>query len=270
MFGIITRLRRLLERPVEVAPEPSTAELTHRETSLSGWFNPETDELYKGFAVSAQDSVLDIGCGDGGYIRFCARRGAEVIFADVNAEKIASVERLLQDSPARNVMGLVTDANPLPLPDSRVNKIVAMEVLEHVEDPAQFMSELVRVGQPGAQYLITVPDPLGETVQKDLAPPVYFEHPNHIRIFSREDFEKLVVDAGLIVEHRAYYGFFWSVWWFFFWSCKHDLSEPWHPLLKSWAHTWNQLLELPDGPRVKEAMDKAMPKSQVILARKPY
>ena len=144
-----------------------------------------------------------------------------------------------------------------------------MEVLEHVEDPVQFVRELVRVGRPGAQYLITVPDPLGENVQTELAPSAYFERPNHIRIFQRDEFEKLLIDAGLIVEQRAYYGFFWSVWWFFFWACKQDLSPPWHPLLQSWTNTWDQLLATPDGPRIKAAMDKAMPKSQLILARKP-
>lgn len=54
------------------------------------------------------------------------------------------------------------------------------------------MAELVRVGQPGAQYLLTVPDPVAETVQKNLAPDSYFQKPNHIRIFQRDEFEQLV------------------------------------------------------------------------------
>jgi SAM-dependent methyltransferase len=259
------------QETAQAAPPPAPVEdlSTLTDTYLSGWFQQETDELFEGFPISAQDSVLDIGCGDGPFVQFCAQRGAEVIFADIDADKVAGVERALQGSNARAILPLVTDANPIPLPDARVDKVVAMEVLEHVEDPAQFMRELVRVGKPGALYLITVPDPLGESVQKELAPPAYFEHPNHIRVFEREAFEQLSRDAGLVIARQAHYGFYWSVWWFFFWACKQDLAPPWHPLLDSWTRTWNMLLATEEGPRIKKALDRAMPKSQAIIARKP-
>lgn len=242
---------------------------TLTDAYLSGWFHRDSGELFEGFPINAEDTVLDIGCGDGPFAQFCAERGAEVIFADIDAVKVAAVEAMLKQSPARAVLPLVTDANPIPLPDGRANKIIAMEVLEHVADPAQFMAELVRVARPGAQFLLTVPDPLGESVQKKLAPAAYFEAPNHIRVFQRDEFEQLILDAGLIIERRADYGFYWSIWWFMFWACKQDLSPPWHPLLDSWTHTWNMLLSMPDGPRIKKALDEAMPKSQAIIARKP-
>ena len=242
---------------------------TLHETLLSGWFKHETGELFTGFAIKAEDSVLDIGCGDGPFAHFCASQGAEIFFADIDESKVAAVAAQLASSAARAVHPLVTDANPIPLEDARVNKIIAMEVLEHVEDPAQFMRELVRVAKPGAQFLITVPDPVGEYVQKKIAPPQYFEHPNHIRIIEREDFTKLISDAGLIIEEQTSYGFYWSIWWFFFWACKQDLSPPWHPFLEQWTTTWNTLLNLPDGPRIKKALDETMPKSQAIIARKP-
>lgn len=276
---MLQRLKRMVSRapvspaPTSIVPTPEPTELpadpTMTDAVLSGWFLRDTGELFEGFPITAEDSVLDIGCGGGGYTSFCASLGAEVIFADIDPEKIAAIELMLKNSPARALHPLVTDANPIPLPDSRVNKVVAMEVLEHVADPAQFMNELVRVAKPGALFLLTVPDPLGESVQKKLAPPVYFEHPNHIRIFEREEFTRLVEDAGLIIERRTEYGFYWSIWWCFFWACKQDLSPPWHPLLESWTTTWNALLSTPDGPSIKKALDETIPKSQVIIARKP-
>lgn len=276
MLALLKRLvRPAASKPVtaeavrspETNPIPSDPKLT--DAYLSGWFRRDSGELFEGFPVNAEDTVLDIGCGDGPFASFCAERGAEVIFADIDAEKVAAVEVMLKQSSARAVLPLVTDANPIPLPDARANKIIAMEVLEHVEDPAQFMRELVRVARPGAQFLITVPDPLGESVQKKLAPESYFEHPNHIRVFPRDEFAQLIEDAGLIIERRVDYGFYWSIWWFFFWACKQDLSPPWHPLLESWTNTWSILLSTPDGPRIKKALDEAMPKSQAIIARKP-
>ncbi|CAD5107404.1 class I SAM-dependent methyltransferase [Zestomonas carbonaria] len=249
--------------------EPIPADFTFEDARLSGWFSLETGELLKGFPIQPEDSVLDVGCGDGTFISFCARLGAEVTFADIDAEKVRSVEERLRGGKARAIRPLVSDANPLPLPDHYADKIIAMEVMEHVDSPAQFLHELVRVGKPNALYLLSVPDPISEGVQRELAPPAHFQKPNHINIFSREEFEQLVSSSGLVVEQKASYGFYWSIWWAFFWTCNQDLSPPWHPLLESWAKTWDIVLKMPDGPRIKKALDNAMPKSQAIIARKP-
>jgi SAM-dependent methyltransferase len=272
---MLNRLKQLFDRnkaptdethaPYEAMPDDPT--LT--DAFLSGWFRRESGELFEGFPISADDSVLDIGCGNGPFTSFCADRGAEVIFADIDASKVAAIAAMLEGSAARAAHPLVTDANPIPLPDARVSKVIAMEVLEHVDDPRQFMGELVRVARPGAQFLITVPAPLGECVQKRLAPESYFQHPNHIRVFQRDEFSCLVEEAGLVIEKRADYGFYWSIWWFLFWACKQDLSPPWHPLLQTWTQTWSLLLSLPDGARIKSVLDETMPKSQAIIARKP-
>jgi hypothetical protein len=40
-------------------------------------------------------------------------------------------------------------------------------------------------------------------------------------------------------------------------------------LLESWARTWDMVLKMRDGPRIKKALDEALPKSQAIIARKP-
>lgn len=242
---------------------------TALDASLSGWFKEETDELIEGFKISSDDVVLDVGCGDSPFLHFCAMRGPDVIFADIDAAKVAAMSKILEGSPAKSVTAHVCDACALPVKNASVSKIIAMEVMEHLEDPRTFLKELERVGVPGALYLITVPDPVAEMVQKNLAPPVYFEKPNHIRVIERNDFERLVVDAGLVVDSRRYYGFYWALWWMFFWACKQDLHPPWHPLLESWTKTWNELLATPDGPRIKRVLDNFMPKSQAIIARKP-
>ncbi len=54
-----------------------------------------------------------------------------------------------------------------------------------------------------------------------------------------------------------------------FWACDQDLGEPWHPVLSKWADAWNSLLDLEQGPKVKRALDKALPKSVAIIAQKP-
>lgn len=235
----------------------------------SGWLNSDSGELFHGFAVQASDSVLDIGCGDGGFTLFSGRQGAEIFVADIDAGNVERAVARLCETAARAVHPLVTDANPIPLPDARLDKVVAMEVLEHVDDPAAFLAELVRVGKPGAQYLLSVPAPMSERAQQGIASPAYFQKPNHIHIFEREEFAQLVREAGLTIEQHTEYGFYRSLWWLFFWaSGQSSLDGAEHPVIQHWDNTWAALLALPQGQAVKQALDAVLPKSQVIVARK--
>jgi 2-polyprenyl-3-methyl-5-hydroxy-6-metoxy-1,4-benzoquinol methylase len=240
-----------------------------KDAARDGWYCEAKGEVYPGFPVDAEDVVVDVGCGDGGCSLFCANRGAHVIAVDIDAAKIAATTERLATTPARLVQGLVSDANPILLNDGTATKVISMEVIEHVDDPAQFLSELVRIGKPGAQYLLAVPDPSSEQMQVGVAAASYFQKPNHVRIIQRGEFEKLVTDAGLIIESHTYYSFYWSLWMLFFWICEVDLWTPEHPLLDSWTRTWSALLDSPHGEQVRKSLNLVMPKSQVIVARKP-
>lgn len=247
----------------------------------SGWYLGDSNELFKGFAVSAEDSVLDVGCGAGGATLFCANRGAQVTFTDVVPEKIESLRTRVAQTAARKAEGFVSDSIPLPVADNSMSRVISMEVLEHVEDPAAFLRELVRVGQPGALYLLAVPDPVGENMQKGFAPAYYFERPNHIHVFEREEFARLVSDAGLEIVRRDAFGFFWTFWMFLYWTLakttgdelvgtSHDVVQPpYPPLLNDWAKLWHQIIKMPEAAPMKQALDQLLPKSQVIIARKP-
>jgi len=247
----------------------------------SGWFLQDSDELLEGFKILSEDVVLEVGCGDGNATVFCADRGAHVIFSDIDGDRIKQVTARVIETDARGHTAIIGDTCPLPLDDETVTKVIAMEMLEHARDPCEVMRELVRVGKPGAQYLLTVPDSASEEFQKQFAPSGYFEEPNHINVFGREEFETMVVDAGLVVEKKVYYGFFWFMWMCMFWVTQRASGEqfegaaldkivpPYHPLLDSWTNTWDQLIKMPGGLEMKKAFDQLVPKSQAIIARKP-
>lgn len=246
----------------------------------SGWYQSQTGELFSGFPISPEDDVLEIGCGAGGASLFCAKQGAAVTFVDVNSDTVDSVAKKLHNSQARAIKGIVSDSQPLPLDDEYASRIIAMEVLEHVTDPLVVLKELVRVGKPNALYLFSVPDALGEHIQKPLAPASYYQHPNHIHIFEREAFAKLVEEAGLqIIKHDSY-GFFWMFWMMLHWTSlraggeeadqvAHDaVQPPYFPLTNQWAQLWDQMMQLPGAEITKRQLDNVLPKSQIIVARK--
>ncbi len=83
---MLNRLKRLISPVSE--PEPAvpceTALPAASEPEIdiglidihqSGWLQNDTGELVRGFAITAEDVVLDIGCGEGGYALFSARQG---------------------------------------------------------------------------------------------------------------------------------------------------------------------------------------------------
>jgi SAM-dependent methyltransferase len=261
-------VKKLLGLPL---PPKSFELIREKEAELGGLFNCTRGELFAGFAIDPADIVVDVGCGDGVACIFAGRLGAEIIAVDIDPSAIDRVEECLRgEASIRSWQTHVSDSNPLPLASGIATKVVCQEVLEHVDDPAVVLAELVRIGKPGAQYLLTVPDPVAESVQRHLAPPLYWTKPNHLRIFERQQFDRLVQDAGLTIETRASYSFFWSMWWILFWAGKVEgpFGGAGSPVLRYWNKTWQALLEARDGARVKQVLDGFMPKSQVILARK--
>jgi SAM-dependent methyltransferase len=250
-------------------PKPPDSDLLGLYDSLlSGWFQNDTGELFRGMPITTGDVVLDVGCGEGGVLAFCARLGAHVIAIDMHEGTLDVARRCIAETEARQADFYCASANCLPVADGAASRIICTEVLEHVEDPAAVVRELVRVGQPGALYLFSVPDPLGESLLKKVGPASYFQSPNHIRVFEREAFAQTVTDGGLEIMSHTTTGFFWSIWWALYWGCKPDLSHPYHPVLDHWTMAWRALLDTDMGIELKHKLDEFMPKSQIIVARK--
>lgn len=231
--------------------------------------NGDTRELAPGFAISDEDVVVDVGAGDGGMARFCAPRARETILIDQDAGRLEQALKGLRERGFDRVSGKTGDASKLPLPDASASRIICTEVLEHVDDPDAVMAELVRIGRPGALYLLSAPGAVSEQLQTTIAPPAYFERPNHIRIFEPEAFTALVERAGLVVEQRSTLGFFWTLWWLFFWQAGVEFGAGSHPLLDAWTRTWSELLKSPDAGRIKTVLDGLAPKVNAVVARKP-
>jgi ubiquinone/menaquinone biosynthesis C-methylase UbiE len=247
---------------------PDSSLLGLYDSLLSGWFQNETGELFRGIPIRTEDVVLDAGCGEGGVLAFCGRLGAHVIAVDMHEGTLDVARECLTKTSARKMEFYCSSADALPVPDATASRIICTEVLEHVDDPAAVLQELVRVGQPGALYLFSVPDPLGESLLKKVGPASYFQAPNHIRIFEREAFAKAITDSGLELVSHTMTGFFWSIWWALYWSCKPDLAHPYHPILDHWTLAWRALLDTEGGIDFKHKLDEFMPKSQIIVARK--
>lgn len=242
----------------------------------SGWFNQQTQELFTGFPIESSDRVIDVGCGLGGNLKFCAHRAAHAIGIDIDPSRVQHTANLLKEAGIKSFDVIESNGDPLPVSSGSIDKIICTEVLEHVNDPKLYMKELVRIGKPGAQYLISVPGQLSEIVLKSVAPPEWFQSPNHIRVFSQDSFKQLIEDAGLLVEQQSFVGFFWSIWHAIACKCGDEIvlngeinHQGKHAALDNWTATWHEVLALKEANICIDALDRVLHKSQIIIARKP-
>lgn len=107
----------------------------------------------------AELNILDLGCGEGGYARELARRGANVTAVDCSREAIAyaSDEATKEGLP---ITCLVRNSNLLDgLADCLFDKVLCSMMLMDVEDFDGTLREVARVLKPGGEAVISILHP---------------------------------------------------------------------------------------------------------------
>lgn len=139
--------------------------------------------------AGAQTTFLEIGPGDMSMRRFVPRSVA------YNALDFAvsefQVRRVVARDPRVNlVIASVTD---IPLPDSCVDMLAAIEMLQQVDEIDRALSELVRVCRPGAKVIISIGNGRSYKYARRGPNPWYVHH------WTYEEFRALAERHGLHV-----------------------------------------------------------------------
>ncbi len=95
--------------------------------------------------------VLDVGCGVGRVVGALRASGADARGVDVS-------EANIQRARAEGLPCEFYDGKRLPFPSASFAAAGALNVLEHVEAPEDFLEELVRVVQPGGRVVVSSPN----------------------------------------------------------------------------------------------------------------
>jgi SAM-dependent methyltransferase len=104
-----------------------------------------------GQCLSPHSWVLVDGCGVGMYVRAFREVTPHVVGLDIEPERVA-------DSRAYSSLVNVAGGEFLPYPDHYFDVVLSHEVLEHVQDDAQVVAEMVRVLKPGGRAIIFCPN----------------------------------------------------------------------------------------------------------------
>jgi SAM-dependent methyltransferase len=169
--------------------------------------------------------LLENGCGVGMYVEHLAPLGGRVFGLEYDFDRA-------RQAGARSPAIVNAAGEKLPYPDSTFDLILSHEVLEHVQDDALAVCEMVRVlrspdpasGKPGGRIVLFVPNRgypfethgiywrgkyhfgnipfvnwLPRRWRDQLAP--------HVRVYSRGDLEKLFASLPVrIVERTVIFG----------------------------------------------------------------
>lgn len=103
------------------------------------------EKIRSRFAGPAPE-VLDAGCGGGFLSNRLAAEGFRGTGLDLAADSLAVARRHDATASVRYVAG---DVYAMPFPDASFDVVTAMDLLEHVEDPARAIAEFARVLRPG-------------------------------------------------------------------------------------------------------------------------
>src|SRR5215469_11554284 len=118
----------------------------------------ESHEIPKLLRLSNKSSVLEIGCGSGGYaVHLAKSAGSRVLGLDINAEGIRTANVLAEQAKvgARARFQEFDASKPLAERDDTFDAIYSNDVLCHVQHRAQVLANLFRVLKPGGRLLFS-------------------------------------------------------------------------------------------------------------------
>jgi 2-polyprenyl-3-methyl-5-hydroxy-6-metoxy-1,4-benzoquinol methylase len=94
---------------------------------------------------------LDLGSDNGVVSLLLRERGGSWASGDLTEEAVASIRSLVGDDVHR-VAG-----DRLPFADAAFDRVVVVDMLEHVPDEAAFARELARITRPGGRLVVNTP-----------------------------------------------------------------------------------------------------------------
>lgn len=141
------------------------ASFLEKEKIINDWLNKIKDShaLVEDFRKRVGDprdkKIIDAGCGNGGLSIAFALAGAKVCGIDIEKElfEIAKGHAIAYQAP---VDFFLYDGFGLPFDDNTFDYAVSVSVLEHTDDPVFYLSEILRVLQPGGKLYLAFPNKL--------------------------------------------------------------------------------------------------------------
>ena len=110
------------------------------------------DQLTSRGWIMQEKKILDVGAGQGGLVLELLERGADAYGVEPGEEFASVARRRLQAEGHDPARIMVTGGDALPFADEFFDYVISLQVLEHVQNPAEVLREIFRVLRRGGQF----------------------------------------------------------------------------------------------------------------------
>jgi len=136
-------------------------------------------------------TLMDIGCGDGSFLREMADRGWQVSGVDFDAEAVAQIRaRHRLDVQVGTVESLVANGR-------KYDVVTASHVIEHVPDPIEFLRKCGQLLRPGGRVILRTPNCISFGHRRYGRAWRGLEPPRHLQLFTTLSLAACARKAGL-------------------------------------------------------------------------
>jgi SAM-dependent methyltransferase len=232
---------------------------------------------YDRLGLGQGDRLLDLGSGGGRHAFEAMRRGAAVTAIDADAGEVKDawwlMKGLASDDPsvaATQGIGtaVIGDALRLPFSDSSFERVIAAEVLEHIQDDRSALGELSRVLRPGGTLAVTVPRWWPELVTWAISDDYHNKPGGHIRIYRRSALVARMRESGLTPYfcHHAH-ALHSPYWWL---RAAVGVANDQHPAVRTYHRllVWDITAGTPVTRVPERLLNPIVGKSVVVYARR--
>ncbi len=218
--------------------------------------------------------VLDVGCGNGrhtwaAYSMFdCSVLALDVLQVDLQKTRYMLQTLDGEQKNGRCWLAVRGDAMKLPLKDQSFDRVVCSEVLEHVGDDKQSVSELVRVLKDDGFLAVSVPTYLSESIYWRISRQYSRNPGGHVRKYRAREILKLLRDCNLEIYGIRHKHSLHTIYWLL--RCLFGINNE-RALVPRMYHAflvWDLKTRTAPIRLLDDLCNRLFPKSIVIYAKK--
>lgn len=109
------------------------------------------------FSFKTDDRVVNIGCGQGPQAIIYSGKYKEMVGIDINEKKLEKSKKAMIIYGVKNYTTLCANVEAIPLPNNSFDKAIAIDIIEHVQNPNKLCLEISRLLKESGELLITFP-----------------------------------------------------------------------------------------------------------------
>lgn len=148
--------------------------------------------------IKKNEKILDIGCGEGRFLRTLAEKNKEALFYGIDLAP--QMIKIAKQTMAKNMSYLIGESEHLPFDSQSIDRIYCLNSFHHFPNPSKSFEEMKRILKSNGEIIIGdiwIPPLFREIVNLYLP----FSKTGDVKMYSKKDIEKLILPLGMKLKY---------------------------------------------------------------------